>query len=647
MPICPKCDSSFHKGASELCPMCGYSLSLADQVYGNGIFDLSRVTDPAGALKQEEIYKLSDFLEQLERRVAPVALAVYITDQGQTNAFTQHAHWILNHGQINHASFGKRSARKAIEESTSRIIKVDLGGQEEQSEFPAYYEAPPDIFTRLLRSIKDYFQKPIGHVEPEWLLMLVIDVQLRAACFTWGYKLDPYIESKWLEEAIKDKRLKFRESALVPSIKAVLRRTVASLASSAIDTNAKLKLADQPKNLPLRLPEPSPKKPRDFSTLIRNAEMRGRAVRTESAISGPREAKSRNSASNKKNTTREGRRPFLLPFLLLGLLADSPHTSPSTAPKPPLIGSPATSEFAPSWAPSDATQLANAGQAELYRQSLPRNANRPTPALKEVAPCEPIKPHELIDQARHSFGLLLDPRGLLSKQEHQELSDRLRLLQAETPYTIYLCILQAEQPMTSELEPETLLGFIGKSGEFCLMLQYRVGKAQSLHLGYHAQIELSDATITHINEQLQHSVINQSGHTATLLAALDILQYELEEPSRFWDSDMLYGAERVKKLDIEWEDDPVAAARAKFSFKEFVMGTSLGPEVWVSLSFILCTSLYLLGRVWRRRRVQLYDTEADYRLSSPVGASVSRPVRYREGRVIEKSSSPAMGPHRN
>ncbi len=618
--------------------MCGYSLSLANQVYGEGFFDLARVTDPAGALKQEEIYKLADFLEQLEQRIAPVALTVYITDQGQANAFTQHAHWILNHGKVNHASFGKRSINKAIEESTSRILKVDIGGQEEQDQSAAQYEGSRDIFSKLFSSIKEYFRKPAVHVESQWMLMLVVDVQLRAACFTWGYKLDPYMDHKLLEEAIKDKRLKFRESSLLPSIKAVLKKTVSSLASHAIDVNAKLKKTQQPKHIPTVIPEPSIRKPRDFSQLIRNAEMSEQGMKN--TMASPEKAR---AASSKKNTQRK-RKFFMIHALALGLLAHSADTTPTA---PPLIGSAASEKYAPSWTEDDAAQLADKGQAELYKQSLPTGAKPPTSAPSAVQAQEDLQAHEIIALTRHSHKLLLDPRGLLTKQERNELTDRLERLQAETPYTIYLCIFHAEQQMTSDLDPENLLGFIGKSGEFSLMLQYRVGKAQSLSLGYHSQIKLGENTIADIDSQLQHCILNQSGHTATLLAALTVLQDELEEPSRYWDSDMMYGSELLPKIDIPWEDKSAIEKRKKFSFKDFILNTELGAEGWVTLSFIICTAVYLLGRIWRRRRVQLYDTEVDFRLSSPIGAAVSRPIRYMEGKTIPKSSSPAMGPQRH
>ena len=33
-----------------------------------------------------------------------------------------------------------------------------------------------------------------GPLDPQWLLVLVLDVRTDTACFMWGYELDPYVE---------------------------------------------------------------------------------------------------------------------------------------------------------------------------------------------------------------------------------------------------------------------------------------------------------------------------------------------------------------------------------------------------------------------------------------------------------------------
>ena len=120
MPICPKCSSSFHNGAVEMCPACGYSIEQANRILGEGQVEFTRVVDAAGALTHQERLELMRALEQMERRIRPVALCVYITDVGQADELRTHAHWILNHARIHHPSFGKREQLRAIEDAELR-----------------------------------------------------------------------------------------------------------------------------------------------------------------------------------------------------------------------------------------------------------------------------------------------------------------------------------------------------------------------------------------------------------------------------------------------------------------------------------------------------------------------------------------------
>ena len=99
MPICPKCSATIHRGAEDACPACGYDISQADEIYGEGLVEFTRVVDAAGALTHQERSELMHALEQMERKIRPVALCIYITDVGQAQELRTHAHWILNHAR--------------------------------------------------------------------------------------------------------------------------------------------------------------------------------------------------------------------------------------------------------------------------------------------------------------------------------------------------------------------------------------------------------------------------------------------------------------------------------------------------------------------------------------------------------------------
>ncbi len=652
--------------------MCGYSLELADMVYGKGYYDLNRVTDPAGALKQDEVDKLSSFLEQLERRITPAALVVFITDQGQSTRFTQHAHWLLNHGKLNHASFGKRSMGKAIEESSNRSLKVDIGAQT-----PTEVKAAPtelSLWLRFWASLKELIQRPQRYVEPQWILMLTVDVQLNTACFTWGYKLDRYIIPQQLENCIKDTRLRFRESPLLLCIKTVLQKAVNTIASSAVDTNVTLRreLRSHASSASMASPITHPSRGLiDFSQVIKNAESRAEKLAaqasTQAASSSsdakplsvaqppssppkkavPRRTNSRRRSSRKKAHEAKLPKPFLLPtLLLLSLTQPSLDTEASHNPSLPLIGSPASQQFAPSWTPSDAADLANNGKSELYLLSLPEQVKLPLAALPQEPASSPITANELINLARQGERLLLDPRGILSRQEREEIESRLRHLQHQAPYSVYVCIFDHEQEIGADLQAQSLLGFIGKPDEFKLMLQYRLGHPQPLSLGYGADLHIPHETMQLINESLQLSLMRNSGHAGAIFESLNILQNELEASSRHWNQRAELTRDAPPLIPVTWLDSKPVAAPEKPSLKQHLFSSASIPELWFLASLILTILLYLTGRKLRRRSACLIDTEIDYRLSSPVGASTCRQVHYLEGKILAKSSSHVMGPHR-
>ncbi len=70
-------------------------------------------------------------------------------------------------------------------------------------------------------------------VDPQWLLVLVIDVRTGTACFIWGYQLDPYIHIEQISSSIVKSRLLLRDGKLVEGIRKVMKFAVRHIVSNS------------------------------------------------------------------------------------------------------------------------------------------------------------------------------------------------------------------------------------------------------------------------------------------------------------------------------------------------------------------------------------------------------------------------------
>lgn len=181
MPTCPKCLHNFHRGAESLCPHCGFSLENLDKKYGRDSIPYRRVCDNAGALRQQDRVKLNALLEKLERRIPPVLLSVYFPNILEPFSLIPHSFWVMNH------------------------LTVDEAG------FPSHQ----------------------GPLDPQWLLILVLDVRTDTACFMWGYELDPYVEPDLINKSIMKARIPLRESMLLQAVGSIMKDAVQLVARKA------------------------------------------------------------------------------------------------------------------------------------------------------------------------------------------------------------------------------------------------------------------------------------------------------------------------------------------------------------------------------------------------------------------------------
>lgn len=62
-----------------------------------------------------------------------------------------------------------------------------------------------------------------GPLDPQWLLILVLDVRTDTACFMWGYELDPYVEPDLINKSIMKARIPLRESMLLQAAGSIMK----------------------------------------------------------------------------------------------------------------------------------------------------------------------------------------------------------------------------------------------------------------------------------------------------------------------------------------------------------------------------------------------------------------------------------------
>lgn len=135
MPMkCPRCVQVIHRGA-ETCPHCGFGMADADSRFG-GEISIRRLADGAGLMRRDERRKVEAAMDRFSRRFPQLFFAVHTGIPGERADLRQFGFWLLN--------------RAAFED-------VPLDRPNEAG------------------------------------ILLTIDPDAKAAGFTWGYLLDPYL----------------------------------------------------------------------------------------------------------------------------------------------------------------------------------------------------------------------------------------------------------------------------------------------------------------------------------------------------------------------------------------------------------------------------------------------------------------------
>lgn len=669
VPICPKCFASIHVGALDQCPACGYSLRRADRIFGRGQVEFPRVLDAAGALTRDQRREMLAFLERLERNISPVALGIYITDKGKPQDFCTLAHWILNHAHIHQPSFGKREKIRAVESSE---IRVRRPGEPEEEAEPA-----PSRFRQLLHEVGglflDYFRPLPPSVRHEWMLLLVLDVQLEVACFSWGYMLDPYINPDRINTCIIKGQLSFRERELVSGLKTVMRAAVRQIASHSRAVTKKLRnkydtwpvliggalalslaAATAPAQAQEALPAPAAPQVLDEDVAVDpdaedvavDPDAEDVAVDPEAedvAVDPDAEdvAVDPDEAGHADGDAADGAAADS-PGASEGGAEGTPGEKPGTETPAPAPAVPSADLPAP-WKDEDYRRLMTGELAEGYAALIPA---RRAEALKlPQATDRPESDSEVPLRYTTAYTTppadgLIDPQHLLSTAEREDLLHVLSRVNADSLCRINVAVFKSSQKLSPELGIANLTLVTSEPCRYTLLISYPLGAPAELELGLH-ELRLSDeqrhawllamraeaARCGSGVEGIMAAVRSLAQSAAPVVAGLKPLEAEVSGKMPLIDLPMRQRADEEKQGTMD-------KMRAALSNPD-----NLPMFVAVGV-FALAIVLYGLFRLIRNSHGVLIDSEPDRRLASPYGAGVSRLVRYLHGREDHDEAPP-------
>lgn len=697
MPICPSCSATIHTGAEDRCPACGYNLARANDIFQEGEVEFTRVLDGAGALTHRERIELLHALEDLERNIPPVALGIYITDHGKVQHLRTHAHWILNHARIHHPSFGKREQRKAIEDA--ELLERKPGEQRHH-----YADVSPGLFERLWTSVKTYVRDAMHPLPPpvrqEWMLILVVDVQLEMACFTWGYKLDPYVNPDSINSCIVKARLQFRERAMAVGLRKVMKAAVDLIAIDAHKVNRRMRRAVLPKGLrtallaALMLGYALPTEAAPARTNTKPPAAKTASKPTAKPANKPKPAAKPSPKPAPKPATKPAVTPKPAPTPPPALEDDdiaeevdetpttpaapetpstaapapaaeppaepaTPPAEPTPAPAPPPApvdnGASATYSSAPRWQ-TEHYRLLMAGELDTGYVSLfpqgeqsaaaaaPKSA---TPVAKgSTAPrndeSDTQIPSRYCDAYLHpeSKVTLCDPQKLLSTPETNDVAHVLRTLNADPRYRICSAVFRGSQEIPAEMHAATLVGAVAQPlCEYAVLVVYPLGRPDAIDIGYR-EIKVNDEQRHEWLLAVREAAVKAGGGAEGLMAALRTIHGFIQPMAVGFRAVNPDTTEKAPLIEVVLKPKEEKKVSTKEKIRKALEDPANIPLLLVFGAVVLFIGLVLLWFFFIRRHVAvLLDSDADIRLGSPYGAGVSRYVRYLEGVESEKEKT--------
>ena len=735
MPVCPQCSANIHAGALYRCPVCGYSIARAEKLFGTGKVVFTRVVDAAGALTNTDLQDLMHYLANLERNLPPVALCVYITDLGNEKELRPHAHWILNHAGIHHPSFGKREDRKAIEDAAMQEDIREKGAPPREEQKTGFLHAAAEFWQTVKERVRNVVRPYAAPVKMEWTLILVLDVQQELACFSWGYRLDPYINPERINKAIISARLQFRERATAQGIKKVMRNAVRIIASDSRAVSRRIRKEGKvgkpvgvetmpeipgvqramklllPAMLGLSLALSAPaamaattQKPaqRTAQKTTQKTAPRAKAPAKQAAKAPARQtakaaapkkaarpakaappAKRTASKKDKKpaeatkkatlkegpETVREDKAPLIVPAKLPPATSAAPRL-PDAPAAPGLVDddtaeeveedvpevdvedtpppAPVAVDTVPRWKPEDYTELMKGslqtGYAALFPARGEAAAKRPASPNGKAAAVEESDTKVLgrycPEYSKPSPHGLIDPQGLLSTMEREDVEHQLREINRNGKFRVYAAVAKAGQEMPGDLAVGTLATAAAQPCEYAVLMLYYIGAPSSLELGYQ-EIKADDAQRHEWLNKARAAAAECGTGTEGLMAALRQVAANITPLAASFRPLTVDNTVKAPKLDIPFKEEEEAKEPG---FKEKLAEKIQDPENASLLPYLggafLGIILFTLAWLYRRRHSPtLLDTTPDWRFYARYGSGVSRLVKYLEGKESEKEKT--------
>ncbi len=576
------------------------------------MIDLPRVCDEAGALTHKERMALAKYLEKTERRIPPVALCVYVTDHGSLIDFRSHAHWLINHAKIRHETFGKRGRRRALEDSVISVRDPRTPREEEKG---GVWGQLAEWCEDVAEMWRDTVHPVPPEARPEWILALVIDVQLELACFSWGYMLDPYIDpDRITSPLVKKSKTLFRERETLKAIELVMNSAARHIAKRAHAVKKR------PSLLGL-----------------------GAMLAVGAGLADTASAVSVND----------------LPDLSVAPSAEviRPEASREGEPKAP---SPAkeikeTDDTPSEWIDSDQKLLLEGTWWQSYPGLFPgKDEERPSPIkfsadLPTNTQEDEGIPETLMPRyARPESSGLIDPQGFMSEPQRDDLKHLLNILHSRCPFRIYVALFGEGQQEPTSLSPQRLILQIGRAYERSVLVHYHLGVPESLQIAYDPAFlkELTDAERSMWLSAVQGAAESFSRGEDALHASLTTLAEKMQpvvdklpprEQANVYSLESLEAANLPQRsISLVKLNLPQQEERKKEDWRTALRDLPQN-ELFEPIAIGVGVFIAILGGAigwWcmRARSAKLNESEADVRLSSVSGAGVSRAVRYMEGK---------------
>lgn len=94
---CPRCVQRIHRSASQ-CPHCGFAMQDLDAQYGGDEVRMRRLSDAAGVLRLQERKKVEKWFQRFEASFPQLFFSVYYGALDERSNIRQFGMWLLNRG---------------------------------------------------------------------------------------------------------------------------------------------------------------------------------------------------------------------------------------------------------------------------------------------------------------------------------------------------------------------------------------------------------------------------------------------------------------------------------------------------------------------------------------------------------------------